>query len=207
MAYPQLCVGLVLDTPTVRFGSNAVTALTRLTELGFPAGTCAAGRAYTGGAPETFQTPVRRLGYRLTLDDKAENRGKQGSRRGALLINGSLACPHMPTALAQATQGAKDESVRMPSEELQRAIEERGPYFLKTKQGPDARGALRLQCPAADAGPPGPAVVPTRPHDSKSGLAQPRSAVVHHPDNLEQPPETTKIPTDHGDRRDLVNRS
>lgn len=153
LAYPQLCVGLVLDTPTVRVGGNAVTALTQLAELGFPAGTCAADRAYTGCAPENFQIPVRRLGYRLALDYKAENRGKQGSWRGALLVDGSLACPHMPTTLTQATQGAKDESVRMPSEELQQAVEERVPYFLKTKQGPDARGAIRLQCPAAGPSP------------------------------------------------------
>ncbi|MFJ5803792.1 hypothetical protein [Streptomyces decoyicus] len=153
LAYPQLCVGLVLDTPTVRVGRNAVTALTQLAELGFPAGTCAADRAYTGCAPENFQIPVRRLGYRLALDYKAENRGKQGGWRGALLVDGSLACPHMPTALAQATQGAKDEAVRMPSEGLQQAVEERVPYFLKAKQGPDARGAIRLQCPAAGPSP------------------------------------------------------
>ncbi|MEU9490090.1 hypothetical protein AB0D83_41845 [Streptomyces decoyicus] len=153
LAYPQLCLGLVLDTPTVRVGRNAVTALTQLTELGFPAGTCAADRAYTGCAPENFQIPVRRLGYRLALDYKAENRGKQGSWRGALLVDGSLACPHMPTTLAQATQGAKDEAVHMPSEELQQAVEERAPYFLKTKQGPDAQGAIRLHCPAAGPSP------------------------------------------------------
>ncbi|MEX2973079.1 hypothetical protein [Streptomyces sp. C184] len=153
LAYPQLCVGLVLDTPTVRTGRNAVTALTQLAELGLPAGTCAADRAYTGCAPENFQIPVRRLGYRLALDYKTENRGKQGSWRGALLVDGSLACPHMPTALAQAAQGAKDETVRIPSEELQQAVEERVPYFLKTKQSPDARGAIRLQCPAAGPSP------------------------------------------------------
>ncbi|GAA3360733.1 hypothetical protein GCM10017744_044530 [Streptomyces antimycoticus] len=29
-AYPQMCVGLVLDTPTVRIGRNAVIALEEL---------------------------------------------------------------------------------------------------------------------------------------------------------------------------------
>ncbi|QKV92954.1 hypothetical protein HUT19_15290 [Streptomyces sp. NA02950] len=152
-AYPQLCVGLILDTPTVRTGPNALTALTQLGELGLPAGTCAADRAYTGCAPENFQIPVRLLGYRLALDYKVEDRGQQGSWKGALLIDGSLACPHTPTALAQATQGADDDAVRLPSEELQAAIAEREPYFLKTKQGPDARGTIRLHCPAAGPSP------------------------------------------------------
>ncbi|MFJ4921166.1 hypothetical protein [Streptomyces sp. NPDC088725] len=106
LAYPQMCVGLVLDTPSVHTGPNAVTALTQLTGLGLPPGTCAADRAYTGCAPESFQIPVRRLGYRLALDYKVENRGQQGSWQGALLIDGSMACPHMPVALARATQGA-----------------------------------------------------------------------------------------------------
>jgi hypothetical protein len=153
LPYPQMCIGLVLDTPTVRTGPNAVTALTQLVELGLPTGTCAADRAYTGCAPENFQTPVRRLGYRLALDYKVENRGQQGSWQGALLIDGSLACPLMPTALAQATQGADDDAVRLLSDELQEAIAQRAPYFLKTKQGPDTRGAVRLHCPAAGASP------------------------------------------------------
>ncbi|ANP56717.1 hypothetical protein J2Z21_009828 [Streptomyces griseochromogenes] len=153
LAYPQMCVGLVLDTPTVRTGANAVTALTQLAELGLPTGTCAADRAYTGCAPEKFQIPVRRLGYRLALDYKVENRGQQGSWQGALLIDGSLACPHMPPALTRATQGADDATVRLPPEDLREAIEERVPYFLKTKQGPDARGAVRLHCPAAGPSP------------------------------------------------------
>jgi len=152
-AYPQLCVGLILDTPTVRTGPNAVDALTQLGELGLPTGTCAADRAYTGCAPENFQIPVRRFGYRLALDYKVEDRGQQGSWKGAHLVDGSLACPHMPAALAQATRGAEDNAVRMPSEDLQTAIAEREPYFLKTKQGPDARGAIRLHCPAAGPSP------------------------------------------------------
>jgi hypothetical protein len=57
-AYPQLCVGLILDTPTVRTGPNAVSALTQLGELGLPTGTCAADRAFTGCAHQrTSRSP------------------------------------------------------------------------------------------------------------------------------------------------------
>ncbi|WP_280890217.1 hypothetical protein [Streptomyces sp. LBL] len=154
-AYPQMCVGLILDTPTVRTGRNAVLALEELGSLGLPVGTCAADRAYTGYAPENFQIPVRRLGYRLALDYKVNDRGEQGSWQGALLIDGSLACPCTPTTLAHATQGLGDKAVReiRDNQQLTDHIAARGPYFLKTKQGPDARGAIRLHCPAAGPSP------------------------------------------------------
>ncbi|MFE9659050.1 hypothetical protein [Streptomyces sp. NPDC005955] len=151
--YPQLCLGLVLDTPTVRTGPNAITLLRHLTELGLPTGTCAADRAYTGCAPANFQIPARRLGYRLALDYKAEDRGVQGSWQGAVLVDGSLACPHIPAALANATHRANDKAVRLRSDELNQAIAQREPYFLKLKQNADARGTIRLQCPAAGPSP------------------------------------------------------
>ncbi|MEV0783298.1 hypothetical protein AB0I52_09995 [Streptomyces sp. NPDC050423] len=95
-AYPQLCLGFELDTPTVRTGPNAVTVLTQLTELGLPTGILAADRAHTGCSPPTFQTPVRRLGYRLALDYKVKERGLQGSWQAAPLVDGSLLCPLTP---------------------------------------------------------------------------------------------------------------
>ncbi|MET8178507.1 hypothetical protein [Streptomyces sp. NPDC005336] len=95
-AYPQMCVGLILNTPTVRTGPNAVTALTQLSELGLPTGTCAADRAYTGCAPENFQIPARRLGYRLALDYKVEDRGQQGSWKGACSSTARWPAPTCP---------------------------------------------------------------------------------------------------------------
>ncbi|WP_139151336.1 hypothetical protein [Streptomyces sp. WMMB 322] len=148
LPYPQLCLGLALDTPTVRTGQNAIAALTQLGDLGLPTGTCAADRAYTGCSPGNFQVPARQLGYRLALDYKANERGVQGSWEGALLVDGCLACPHMPTALAQVTRGAKDGTVRNPPQEMKAALEERAPFYFKTKESPDARGTIRLQCPA-----------------------------------------------------------
>ncbi|MBD3579206.1 hypothetical protein ICJ52_23635 [Streptomyces sp. KD18] len=152
-SYPQLCLGLGLDTPTVRTGENAVTVLKHLAELRLPTGTCAADRAYTGCSPEKFQIPVRRLGYRLALDYKAADRGIQGSWQGAVLIDGSLACPHIPNALAQATHGMDDKAFRRRLDEVKPVVAERLPYFLKLKQNADARGTTRLQCPAAGPSP------------------------------------------------------
>ncbi|WP_405771996.1 hypothetical protein [Streptomyces sp. NBC_01538] len=152
-AYPQLCLGFELDTPTVRTGPNAVTILTQIAGLGLPAGILAADRAYTGCSPPTFQTPVRRLGYRLALDYKVKERGLQGSWQGAPLLDGSLMCPLTPAPLIHATTGADDDTVRVRSDELSEKIEARKPHHLKLKQGPDPRGAIRLHCPASGPSP------------------------------------------------------
>ncbi|KNB50383.1 hypothetical protein AC230_00815 [Streptomyces caatingaensis] len=170
-AYPQLCLGLVLDTPTVRTGPNAITLLRQLDELQLPKGTCAADRAYTGCSPQHFQVPARRLGYRLALDYKVKERGLQGTWQGALLVDGSLACPRMPTALVEATHGADDKAVRIRSDELKEAIAQRRPYFLKLKESADARGTVRLQCPAA-----GPSPSVNCPRRNRLRPNQPRSS-------------------------------
>lgn len=61
----------------------------------------------------------------------------------------------MPTALVHATCGLDDKAVReiRDNQQLTEYIAARGPYFLKAKQGPDARGAIRPQCPAAGPSP------------------------------------------------------
>ncbi|MGA4841381.1 hypothetical protein [Streptomyces sp. G45] len=151
--YPQLCLGFELDTPTVRTGPNAITVLTQLTALGLPAGILAADRAYTNCAPDTFQAPARRLGYRLALDYKANERGLQGSWHGAPLVDGCLTCPLIPAPLIHATTGMSDETVRDYGDGLREKIEARRPFRLKLKQGPDRRGAIRLQCPASGRSP------------------------------------------------------
>ncbi|QDY77230.1 hypothetical protein [Streptomyces qinzhouensis] len=186
-AYPQLCLGFELDTPTVRTGPNAVHVLTQLAALGLPTGILAADRAYTNCTPATFQTPVRRLGYRLALDYKVKERGLQGSWQQAPLVDGSLMCPLTPAALIHATTGADDDAVRAPGDGLTEKIEARQPHQLKLKQGPDARGAIRLQCPASGPSPSlncarrdrlrprTPTTMPTRTVD----LSNPRTLTAH----------------------------
>lgn len=67
-----------------------------------------------------------------------------GSWQGAVLIDGSLACPHIPNTLAQATHGMDDKTFRRRLDELKPVVAERLPYFLKLKQNADARGTVRL---------------------------------------------------------------
>ncbi|MFE3455140.1 hypothetical protein ACFXJ8_40090 [Nonomuraea sp. NPDC059194] len=152
-SFPQLALGLVLDTPHKRIGANAITTLKPLAALGFPTAFAVVDRAYTDQQPGHFAQPARELGYRLALDYKVDQRGVQGSAHGALLIDGSLACPLMPGRLAQATTGLDDAAIRTPSEDLTALIAAREPYLLRLKQNANADGAIRFQCPAAGTSP------------------------------------------------------
>ncbi|GAA3838657.1 hypothetical protein GCM10022226_71190 [Sphaerisporangium flaviroseum] len=152
-SFPQLALGLVLDTPGKRIGENAITTLKPLPTLGLPAAFAVVDRAYTDQQPGHFAQPARELGYRLALDYKVDQRGVQGSAHGALLIDGSLACPLMPDRLAQATTGLDDTAIRTPSDELTALINAREPYLLRLKQSPNTNGTVRFQCPAAGTSP------------------------------------------------------
>ncbi|MEV4375194.1 hypothetical protein AB0J71_49700 [Nonomuraea sp. NPDC049637] len=151
--FPQLALGLVLDTPHKRIGANAISTLKLLATLDLPTAFAVVDRAYTDQQPAHFAQPARELGYRLALDYKADQRGVQGSAHGALLIDGSLACPLLPDRLAQATTGLDDAAIRAPSEELTALISAREPYLLRLKQSPNTSGTVRFQCPAAGTSP------------------------------------------------------
>lgn len=174
--HPQLALGLVLDTPGKRIGPNAVHSLAQLAPFGLPAGLLAADRAYTDQTTENFAQPVRTMGYQLVLDYKQQYRGVQGTHQGALLVDGSLACPAMPHVLAHATTGLTDKAVRAIDEsgELRERIAAREPYFLKLKESADERGAIRLQCPASG---PSPAVTCPR-FNHAHRVPAPQPAVV-----------------------------
>ncbi|MGI5286708.1 hypothetical protein ACQEVF_25680 [Nonomuraea polychroma] len=152
-AFPQLALGLVVDTPHKRIGANAITTLSSLADLGLPTRFAAVDRAYTDQAADHFARPARALGYQLVLDYKQDQRGLQGSAHGALLIDGTLACPLIPDRLATTTSSLDDAAVRAPDDELGALIAARQPYFLHHKQGPNAHQAIRLQCPAAGTSP------------------------------------------------------
>jgi hypothetical protein len=152
-AYPQLALGLVVDTPHKRIGHAAITTLNGIARLGLPPGALAVDRAYTDQAADHFARPARALGYRLALDYKIDQRGLQGSVHGALLVDGTLTCPLTPAPLIHATTGLGDDAVRTPDRQLAAAIEARQPYFLKLKQSADDDGKVRFQCPAAGPAP------------------------------------------------------
>ncbi|MFE0102961.1 hypothetical protein [Streptomyces sp. NPDC059009] len=149
----QIALGLVVDYPGRRTGTNAITLLGSLAELGLPARMLAVDKLYTDARPETFALPARELGYRLALDYKQDQRGIQGTHRGAVMIDGVFACPFTPPALRDATHRLDDKNARRPDTTTQARIDNRKPYFLRLKQGPDPTGMIRLACPAAGTSP------------------------------------------------------
>ncbi|MEU6789213.1 hypothetical protein ABZ912_59390 [Nonomuraea angiospora] len=82
-----------------------------------------------------------------------DQRGVRGSTHGALLIDGSLACPLTPGRLAQAANCLDAAAIRTPSQELTALIAARQPYLLRLKQSPNAGGAVRFQRSAAGTSP------------------------------------------------------
>lgn len=144
----------------------------------------AADRAYTDQIAEHFAQPVRALGYQLVLGYKQQHRGVQGIHQGALLVDGSLACPAMPDALARATAGLDDRAVRGidDSGELRDLIAACEPYFLRLEESADQRGAIqapvsgqralaRCVVSALQPGPPSPGAA--------TGRGGPRQQAVH----------------------------
>jgi hypothetical protein len=56
-SFPQLALGLVLDTPHKRIGANAITTLKPLATLGLPTAFAVVDRAYTTSNPPTSPNP------------------------------------------------------------------------------------------------------------------------------------------------------
>lgn len=150
--FPQLCIGGVLHQPSKDIGGSATRSLHRVREAEMPPGQLAGDRAYTNCKPEDFQQPVRQLGYELILDFRSDQFGRQGQTRGAIWVDGSLGCPHMPTRLIDAgtqLRAARDSKDPDKTAKAEQLVKARPAYFLHLKQSADANGTVRLGCPAA----------------------------------------------------------
>ncbi len=122
-----------------------------ISQRGHPAHYLAGDRAYTQCKPEDFQLPARALGYRLVLDYKIDQLGRQGSFQGMVQVDGLYYCPAMPEPLINATRDFRDRKI---DEDTHRArIEERRRYRMRMKGSPDDEGHVRMMCPAAKPGP------------------------------------------------------
>jgi hypothetical protein len=146
--HPSLVVGMApLHPPAVEPGLNAVRALTSVHRRGHPAGWLAGDAAYTNALAESFQLPVRAMGYEPVLDYRIDQLGVQGTHAGALLIEGGWYCPAIPKTLIDATKDHREGTIT--DDVYDKRIEERRKYRLRAKDSPDAEGHQRLTCPAA----------------------------------------------------------
>jgi hypothetical protein len=144
---PALVVGFTLDKPGHKPGPNAVTVLADAAARGHRPGFLAGDRAYNNATPDTFQLPVRALGYKPVFDYRTDQLGIQAGHSGALMVEGTWFCPAVPTPLIDATADLHAE--RIDKDTWIKRIAARSPFRLMPKQHADAEGHQRLMCPAS----------------------------------------------------------
>jgi len=138
-AMPTLVLGMApLRKPGTQVGQSAIVALTSIAARGHPAHYLAGDRAYSQSKAEDFQLPARALGYKVVIDYKVDQIGRQGSYAGMVLVDGTWYSPGMPESLINATlelrKGVIDEATHAAR------IEERRNYQMRPKGRPDADG-------------------------------------------------------------------
>src|SRR5665213_635797 len=140
-----------LRKPGTQVGQSAIVALANISSRGHPAHYLAGDRAYSQAKAEDFQLPARALDYKVVLDHKIDQLGRQGAYAGMIQVDGLFYCPAMPESLIKATldfrNGVIDEATHAAR------IEERRNYQMRPKARPDADGHVRMVCPAASPAP------------------------------------------------------
>jgi len=164
LSHPNLAAGLVLARPGEDPGGVGVRVLASLAKRGYRRGFLGADRGYTQALPEHFHLPVRAIGYRIVMDYKGQDLGRQANSRGAVLVDGCFYCPAMPEALVSASgdrrSGTIDEATFITR------LKARASYRLVRKSGPDKDGYERYSCPAVGGHPH--VVCPLRPTSSRA---------------------------------------
>lgn len=151
---PALIMGFQLDKPGHNPGANGIDVLTDIRNRGYPAGDLAADAAYNNSKPNLWQLPLRRLGYQPTYSYRQDQLGIQAQAHGALLVEGTWYCPHMPTTLITATQDlhrAEDHPDAIDATTWRTRVDARHNYALYPKGRPDKDGHQRFSCPASAA--------------------------------------------------------
>ncbi|MFE7468659.1 hypothetical protein ACFU6R_31760 [Streptomyces sp. NPDC057499] len=144
---PALVLAFTVHKPGHDPAGNAVTALRDMHRRNYPTGWLAADRAYNSARPEKFHIPVRDLGYRPVWDYRIDQLGIQDSHAGALLVDGTWYCPHIPEALITTTSDLLNKKIDKHT--WRARVDARASYRLRPKAAPDHRGARRMLCPAA----------------------------------------------------------
>jgi hypothetical protein len=144
---PPVAVGMAVHRPGQDPGGHARQVLEHIVRRGHPTRYLAADRAYNNSKPETFQLPVRLLGYEFAFDYRVDQLGYQeGHYRGIPQVDGAWMCCETPDALISAEldyrQGRIDEVTR----DALLAARER--YVMVRKQRGRNGQPDRFICPA-----------------------------------------------------------
>jgi hypothetical protein len=161
-SHPNLALGLVMARPGEDPGGVGVRVLASLSSRGYKPGFLGADRGYTQVLAEHFHLPVRAIGYRIVMDYKGQDLGRQANSGGAVLVDGCFYCPAMPEALVSASGDHRAQTIDEAT--FAARVKARSSYRLVRKSGPDNDGYERYSCPAVGGHPH--VVCPLRPTSS-----------------------------------------
>ena len=144
--YPNLVLAALLTRPGEDPGASAVRLLSSLRARGYRAGFVGADRGYTQVRPERFHLAARALGYRVVMDYKESELGRQANSDGAVLVEGHFYCPAMPEDLVAASADWRHGVIDAATHDARLAA--RASWRLPRKQTSDHDGYERYCCPA-----------------------------------------------------------
>lgn len=196
---PLLVHGMNIHRPSAHPAESAAKTFALMAQLDpdQPREFIAADRLYLPNAkPETFQGPMRQLGYSFAMDYPANQLGVQDQYAGAPLVDGSFYCPAMPKDLVEATaqhaRGLIDDKLR------DARIEARTPYLLQKKEQSTMRRGAQLpdqkyRCPAAGPSPTVHCPLKPNPRGNPAKTILP-AMLPQHPDKVCTNKESITIP-------------
>ena len=144
--HPNLAIGIGMSRPGHNPGGMGAEVLTQISQKGYKPGYLGVDRAYSGANPESFHLPALALRYRVVMDYRIDQLGRQANSSGALLVEGGWYCPEMPCLLIDATIDWRMGKIDQATYDMR--ILARKAYSLRRKQGPDQDGYERYSCPA-----------------------------------------------------------
>ena len=147
--HPNLTLGVLLTRPGEDPGASAVRVLNSVRARGYPASFLGADRGYTQVRPEHFHLPARALGYRVVMDYKETELGRQANSDGAVMVEGGFYCPAMPEDLVTASVDWRRGAIDTATHDAR--IAARTSWRLPRKERPDDDGYERFACPALGA--------------------------------------------------------
>jgi hypothetical protein len=98
--------------------------------------------------PEHFHLPARALGYRVVMDYKESELGRQANSDGAVMVEGCFYCPAMPEDLVAASVDGRRGAIDAATHDAR--IAARRSWRLPRKEGPDHDDYERFSCPALE---------------------------------------------------------
>lgn len=175
---PELVRQMTLSSCRVDPVTAAVGSLRRrVLRGGLALGDVLADSGYSHRVPEHFALVLRALGAKLVMDLHPQDRGPQGTFKGAICHNGNLYCPATPRALFALGPLQKGASASEVASHDERTAE-LARYKLSAISSDDSDGYHRVGCPAVS----GKLRCPLRPESMSLGYDHPQILrVPEHP--------------------------